>query len=88
MQINSTCFHSIRNTDNEFGNFNSNDIIEINKNLRVIITKEQIFTLILPYSIIFLLAIIGNSLVIITLCANRRMQSVKNMFLLNLAVSD
>ncbi len=88
MQINSTCFHSIRNTDNEFGNFNSNDIIEINKNLRVIITKEQIFTLILPYSIIFLLAIIGNSLVIITLCANRRMQSVTNMFLLNLAVSD
>jgi hypothetical protein len=87
-QINSTCFHPIRNTDNEFVNFNSNYIIDINKTLGIIITKEQIFTLILPYSIIFLLAIIGNSLVIITLCANRRMRSVTNMFLLNLAVSD
>jgi hypothetical protein len=87
-QINSTYFHLIRNTDSEFRNFSSNDSIEINKTIGVIITKEQIFTLILPYSIIFLLAIIGNSLVIITLCANRGMRSVTNMFLLNLAVSD
>ncbi len=87
-QTNSTYFHLIGNTDTEFGNFNSNDTIEINKTLGVIITKEQIFKLILPYSIIFFLAIIGNSLVIITLCANRGMRSVTNMFLLNLAVSD
>jgi hypothetical protein len=54
----------------------------------VLISYEQIFTLILPYSIIFLLAIIGNLLVIITLSVNRRMRSVTNIFLLNLAVSD
>ncbi|XP_054164503.1 QRFP-like peptide receptor [Oppia nitens] len=53
-----------------------------------IISGQQIATLIVPYSLIFLLAIIGNSLVIVTLAANRRMRSVTNMFLLNLAVSD
>jgi hypothetical protein len=56
--------------------------------IAVLISYEQIFTLILPYSIIFLLAIIGNLLVIITLTVNRRMRSVTNIFLLNLAVSD
>ncbi len=54
----------------------------------VLISYEQIFTLIIPYSIIFLLAIIGNLLVIITLSLNRRMRSVTNIFLLNLAISD
>ncbi len=49
----------------------------------VLISYEQIFTLIIPYSIIFLLAIIGNLLVIITLSLNRRMRSVTNIFLLN-----
>ncbi|XP_055617201.1 cholecystokinin receptor type A-like isoform X2 [Toxorhynchites rutilus septentrionalis] len=40
------------------------------------------------YSIIFLLAVIGNSLVILTLVLNRRMRTITNLFLLNLAVSD
>jgi hypothetical protein len=78
----------INSTETEFGNFNSNAIIETNETIGVLISNEQIFTLILPYSIIFLLAIIGNALVIITLSANRRMRSVTNIFLLNLAVSD
>ena len=40
------------------------------------------------YSIIFILSVTGNSLVILTLMQNRRMRTVTNVFLLNLAVSD
>jgi len=43
---------------------------------------------ILLYAIIFLLAIAGNALVIATLAHDRRMRTVTNLFLLNLAVSD
>ncbi|CAM1330036.1 CCKAR (predicted) [Pycnogonum litorale] len=40
------------------------------------------------YSIIFVMAVIGNSLVIVTLIKNRRMRVVTNVYLLNLAVAD
>jgi len=40
------------------------------------------------YAVIFVLAIAGNSLVIATLAHDRRMRTVTNLFLLNLAVSD
>ncbi|XP_030636479.1 cholecystokinin receptor type A [Chanos chanos] len=40
------------------------------------------------YSLIFLLSILGNSLVICVLVRNRRMRTVTNLFLLSLAVSD
>lgn len=40
------------------------------------------------YSVLFLLAVIGNSLVILTLVQNKRMRTITNLFLLNLAVSD
>jgi len=70
------------------GDRNISASINSNETIGVLISNEQIFTLILPYSIIFLLAIIGNALVIITLGANRQMRSVTNIFLLNLAVSD
>lgn len=40
------------------------------------------------YTTILLLAVIGNSLVILTLVQNRRMRTITNVFLLNLAVSD
>lgn len=40
------------------------------------------------YAIIFLLAVIGNSLVILTLVQNKRMRTITNVFLLNLAISD
>lgn len=43
---------------------------------------------ILLYSIIFLLAVIGNLLVILTLIESRRMRTITNVFLLNLAISD
>ncbi|XP_064609634.1 cholecystokinin receptor type A-like [Liolophura sinensis] len=40
------------------------------------------------YTIIFLLAVVGNSLVIVALVQNKRMRTVTNVFLLNLSVSD
>ncbi len=40
------------------------------------------------YSVIFLLSVVGNALVIVTLIQNRRMRTVTNVFLLNLSVSD
>ncbi len=40
------------------------------------------------YCIIFVLAVLGNSLVIVTLVQNRRMRTVTNVFLLNLSVAD
>ncbi|XP_047654961.1 cholecystokinin receptor type A [Phacochoerus africanus] len=43
---------------------------------------------ILLYSVIFLLSILGNTLVITVLIRNKRMRTVTNIFLLSLAVSD
>ncbi|XP_045479675.1 cholecystokinin receptor-like [Harmonia axyridis] len=40
------------------------------------------------YSVIFMLAVVGNTLVILTLIRNQRMRTITNLFLLNLAVSD
>lgn len=40
------------------------------------------------YATIFLLAVGGNSLVILTLGHHQRMRTITNVFLLNLAVSD
>ncbi|XP_064483100.1 cholecystokinin receptor type A-like [Ornithodoros turicata] len=44
--------------------------------------------LIVPYSVIFLLAVLGNGLVIVTLAVHKKMRTVTNVFLLNLAISD
>lgn len=40
------------------------------------------------YSLIFLLSVLGNTLVITVLIRNKRMRTVTNIFLLSLAVSD
>ncbi|ESN91625.1 hypothetical protein HELRODRAFT_129617, partial [Helobdella robusta] len=40
------------------------------------------------YIIIFLLAVIGNALVVMTLANNRNMRTITNIFLLNLSISD
>ncbi|VDI80921.1 Hypothetical predicted protein, partial [Mytilus galloprovincialis] len=40
------------------------------------------------YAIIFLLSVMGNCLVILTLFQNRRMRTITNVFLLNLSISD
>ncbi|KAH8291641.1 hypothetical protein KR018_008369 [Drosophila ironensis] len=44
--------------------------------------------LIPSYSLILLFAVLGNLLVISTLVQNRRMRTITNVFLLNLAISD
>ncbi|KAJ8976233.1 hypothetical protein NQ317_009730 [Molorchus minor] len=45
--------------------------------------------LIIPlYLIIFVLAVLGNSLVLVTLVRNKRMRTVTNVYLFNLAISD
>ncbi|XP_059059975.1 cholecystokinin receptor-like [Achroia grisella] len=41
-----------------------------------------------PYFLIFMLSISGNCMVIATLTSNRRMRTVTNVYLLNLAISD
>ncbi|XP_066254177.1 cholecystokinin receptor type A-like [Euwallacea similis] len=40
------------------------------------------------YIIIFILSIVGNTLVLLTLVRNKRMRTVTNVYLLNLAVAD
>ncbi|XP_017291633.1 cholecystokinin receptor type A [Kryptolebias marmoratus] len=50
---------------------------DINQTVRIIL-----------YSLIFLLSVLGNSLIIAVLVRNRRMRTVTNLFLLSLAVSD
>ncbi|XP_076017444.1 cholecystokinin receptor type A [Genypterus blacodes] len=40
------------------------------------------------YSLIFLLSVVGNSLIITVLVRNKRMRTVTNLFLLSLSVSD
>lgn len=68
-------------------NFNSTLNASLNPGLsqQSWITASSIIPL---YSVIFLLAVIGNSLVILTLVQNKRMRTITNLFLLNLAVSD
>lgn len=72
-----------------FDNFSSNfnlTSLNLNHNQQ---SWATIASRIIPlYSLLFLLAVIGNSLVILTLVQNKRMRTITNLFLLNLAVSD
>lgn len=43
---------------------------------------------IILYSLIFLLSVLGNSLIIAVLVRNKRMRTVTNLFLLSLSASD
>ena len=49
------------------------------------ITSELSISL---YSVIFVLSVTGNVLVILTLIREKKMRTITNMFLLNLAISD
>ena len=40
------------------------------------------------YVIVFLVSVLGNSLVVITIGSNKRMRNLTNIFLLSMAVSD
>lgn len=47
------------------------------------------WTILIPlYCLIFVLSVGGNILVIVTLVQNKRLRTVTNVFLLNLAISD
>lgn len=70
--------------DNLSTNFTFNMNSSLNQNQQSWIT----IAIIPLYSVIFLLAVIGNSLVILTLVQNKRMRTITNLFLLNLAASD
>lgn len=48
---------------------------------------QQIVTIPI-YCLVFMLSVVGNLLVIITLIQNKRMRTVTNVFLLNLSISD
>lgn len=54
----------------------------------IVIELNSVSWLLALYSGIFLLAMVGNLLVIFTLVQNKRMRTITNLFLLNLAVSD
>ena len=77
---------------NTKANMSSNDTIKKALNPVMEFTSpplkvEEIVTL--PfYSLIFILSVVGNLLVIITLIQNKRMRTVTNVFLLNLSISD
>lgn len=51
-------------------------------------STSVIAILIVIYSFIFLLGVVGNSLVVYVVCRKRSMQSVTNVFIMNLALSD
>lgn len=50
--------------------------------------KYQVILLIFAYGIISLLAVVGNSFIVYIIIHNRRMHSVTNYFICNLALAD
>ena len=60
----------------------------ISRSARSATDPWSVGTLLSVYSTIFVLAVVGNGLVILTLVQNKRMRTVTNVFLLNLAISD
>ncbi|KAH3892525.1 hypothetical protein DPMN_016643 [Dreissena polymorpha] len=64
---------------------------ELNWNYPVPLKKVAIWEIILKitlYSLLILIAIVGNILIIVVVARNKRMQTTTNFFLVNLAVSD
>jgi hypothetical protein len=94
--INQTLLHLDNNLFSESISPTSNNVTKTYKNLTALINQQQqhtwiqnIMARVFPlYLIIFLLAVVGNFLVILTLVHNKRMRTVTNLFLLNLAFSD
>ncbi|XP_076686410.1 cholecystokinin receptor type A [Andrena cerasifolii] len=91
-----TDYFSIHNTDQSFVSnipqLSTMTSIVVNVTLSAVAQSGQanlLESLIIPlYGTIFLLSVVGNSLVLITLARNKRMRTVTNVYLLNLAVSD
>jgi len=64
----------------------TNSIADLTKTL--IPEKYQIILLTFAYGIISLLSVVGNSSIIYIVIRNRRMHSVTNYFICNLALAD
>ena len=58
------------------------------KNSQVTLTEPSTLALITLYVIIFCMSMTGNILVLLVIVPNRRMSTVTNNFLVNLAVAD
>ncbi|CAH2299941.1 cholecystokinin receptor type A [Pelobates cultripes] len=83
---NDTDYHGLLCDITDNGTFTCMEEYRLNTTLP---TREMHQTVrILLYSLIFLLSVLGNSLVIVVLIRNKRMRTVTNIFLLSLAVSD
>lgn len=76
---------TIQTTTNSLLN-RTESVAELTKNL--IPTTFQIILLSFAYGIISLLALIGNTSIIYIVIHNRRMHSVTNYFICNLALAD
>ncbi|XP_050303843.1 cholecystokinin receptor type A-like [Anthonomus grandis grandis] len=80
----------------QIGRQNSSELLSDNMlsetgNVSAVLRTESVFEsqLMVPlYVVIFLLSIVGNTLVLFTLSKNKRMRTVTNVYLLNLAVAD
>ncbi|XP_052224717.1 cholecystokinin receptor-like [Dreissena polymorpha] len=77
----SDSFQSLNKTLTEMVNNKTN----LNEKIYTSFSAELNITL---YSVIFILSVCGNSLVIITLIKNKKMRTITNLFLVNLAISD
>lgn len=78
--------HDLNNTDLSLSEVNG--IIEAWKETLITLNQPNTIALISLYVPILLTAIIGNLTVLLVIIPNRRMWSVTNNFLLNLAISD
>jgi len=72
-KLSNNCFFNNSNRTHEHNKINSAFSPELNITL---------------YSIIFVLSVFGNVLVLVTLIRNKKMRTITNLFLLNLALSD
>jgi hypothetical protein len=50
--------------------------------------KIKLILFVIIYTLIFIIGITGNSLVVYVVCRKKSMQSVTNLFIMNLALSD
>lgn len=68
--------------------WDSHEVFETFKRDLITLNQPNTIVLICLYVPVFLMAIIGNLTVIFVIIPNRRMWSVTNNFLLNLAIAD
>ena len=92
--MNATFFNRLNITSNHTikywfePNFINNFVIDP-ENFDAIISNANVqLIFIILYLIIFLLGIFGNALVVFVVLRNRQMQTVTNIFICNLAISD